>query len=121
LNGSSFVQNTNQCQQAIAAAQAAAAAGTWVYSVAYGSSTATGGSSTCATDQSGAMPGLSSCETMQNIAASPTATPDPTKFYSNGNNGVDCPGANTIENLVTLFQNLSTSLTEPRLIPNNTT
>jgi hypothetical protein len=58
---------------------------------------------------------------MQDIANSPGATPDATKFYSNNNNGVDCPGANSIENLVSLFQNISTSLTEPRLIPNNTT
>lgn len=121
MNGSSFTQNTNQCQQAIAAAQAAAAAGTWVYSIAYGSSTATGGSSTCTTDTSGPLAGLSSCTTMQDIASSPTAIPDPTKFYTNGNNGVDCPGGNSIENLVQLFKNLSTDLTEPRLIPNNTT
>jgi Flp pilus assembly protein TadG len=124
LDGYSFEQNTDQCQQAIAAAQAAAKAGTWVYSVAYGSSTATGGSSTCTTDSSAiiaGMSGLSSCTTMQYIANSPAAMPDTSKFYSNNNNGVDCPNSNTIENLVTLFSNLSTSLTEPRLIPNNTT
>lgn len=121
LNGESFNQNTNQCQQAIAAAQAAAKAGTWVYSIAYGSSTATGSSSTCTTDTSGPLAGLSSCTTMQDIAASPTAIPDATKFYSNGNNGVVCPGSNSIANLVTLFQNLSTNLSQPRLLPNNTT
>lgn len=58
---------------------------------------------------------------MQDIAASPSAIPDGTKFYSNGNNGVVCPGSNSIANLVTLFQNLSTNLTPPRLLPNNTT
>jgi Flp pilus assembly protein TadG len=121
FNGTSFAQNLNQCQQAIAAAQAAASAGTWVYSIAYGASTATGGSSDCSTDTTGALAGLSSCTVMQDIAASPGAIPDSTKFYSNGNNGVDCPGANSIENLVSLFQNISTSLTEPRLIPNDTT
>ncbi len=121
LNGDTFNQNTNQCQQAIAAAQAAAKAGTWVYSIAYGSSTATGSSSTCTTDTSGALAGLSSCTTMQDIAASPSAIPDATKFYSNGNNGVVCPGSNSIANLVSLFQNISTNLSEPRLLPNNTT
>lgn len=124
LNGLSFDQNTDQCQQAIAAAQAAAKGGTWVYSIAYGSSTATGGSSTCTTDSSAiisGMSGLSSCTTMQNIANSPSAMPDLSKFYSNNNNGADCPNSNTIENLVALFSNLSTTLTEPRLIPNNTT
>jgi len=121
LNGTTYAENTNQCQQAISAAQAAATAGTWVYSVAYGSSTGTGGSSTCTSDTSGTLANLSSCTAMQDIANSPGATPDATKFYSNNNNGVDCPGANSIENLVSLFQNISTSLTEPRLIPNNTT
>lgn len=127
-NGKSFAQNTNQCQQAIAAAQAAADAGTWVYSIAYGASTATGsGSSTCTTNSTNALgfgAYLSSCTTMQNIANSPQAIPDLSKFYSNNNNGVDCPGAlatNTIQNLVTLFQNLSENLTEPRLLPDNTT
>jgi len=110
LNGKSFVQNTNQCAQAVAAAQAAAAAGTWVYSVAYGASTATS-PSTCTTDS----PAISSCTTMQDIAS------DPTKFYSDGNNGIDCPGGNTIENLVALFGALSEDLTEPRLLPDNTT
>jgi len=124
MNGYTFSQNTDQCQQAIAAAQAAAQAGTWVYSIAYGASTATGGSSTCTTDTSSiiaSMSGLSSCTTMQDIANSPGNYPDPSKFFSNNNNGVDCPNSNTIENLNTLFQTLSTSLTEPRLLPNNTT
>ena len=53
--------------------------------------------------------------TMQDIAS------DATKFFSDGNNGVDCPGANTIENLVSLFGALSEDLTEPRLLPDNTT
>ena len=93
LNGTTYAENTNQCQQAISAAQAAATAGTWVYSVAYGSSTGTGGSSTCTSDTSGTLANLSSCTAMQDIANSPGATPDATKFYSNNNNGVDCPGA----------------------------
>jgi Flp pilus assembly protein TadG len=124
IDGLSFAQNTNQCQQAIAAARAAAAAGTWVYSVAYGSDTNTGSSTSCTSDTSAIISGmsqLSSCTAMQNIANSPGVMPDAARFYSNGNNGVDCPHSNTIENLVALFTNLSTNLTEPRLIPNNTT
>ncbi len=42
ISGTTTPPNEDQCQQAVAAAQAATAAGTWVYSVAYGSSTATG-------------------------------------------------------------------------------
>ena len=124
MNGDTFNENTDQCQQAIAAAQAAASAGTWVYSIAYGSSTATGASSTCTSDTTSvisAMSGLSSCTAMQYIANSQHAMPDTSKFYSNNNNGSDCPNSNTIENLVSLFSNLSNSLTEPRLIANNTT
>ncbi|HEY1750848.1 MAG TPA: pilus assembly protein TadG-related protein [Caulobacteraceae bacterium] len=124
MNGNTYGQNTNQCQQAIDAARAAATTGTWVYSIAYGSSTATGGSSDCSSDDSATisgMSGLSSCTAMQYIANSKGKLPDSTKFYSNGNNGSDCPHSNTIENLVSLFSNLSTSLTEPRLIPNDTT
>jgi hypothetical protein len=67
------------------------------------------------------MSGLSSCTAMQYIANTQGNLPDPSKFYSNGNNGSDCPHSNTIENLVSLFTNLSTNLTEPRLIPNDTT
>ncbi len=106
---------SNQCQEAIAAAQAAAAAGTWVYSIAYGSSTATGASSTCTTDTSGPLAGLSSCTTMQDIASSPS------KFYSDSSGGVDCPGALSISDMVTTFQDISQSLQGPRLIPDNTT
>jgi hypothetical protein len=58
---------------------------------------------------------------MQYIANSPGVMPDAARFYSNNNNGADCPGSNTIENLTALFTSLSTNLTEPRLLPNNTT
>jgi hypothetical protein len=106
---------SNQCQEAITAAKAAAAAGTWVYSIAYGSSTATGVSSTCTTDTSGPLAGLSSCTTMQDIASSPA------KFYSDSSGGVTCPGALSISDMVATFQDISQSLQGPRLIPDNTT
>lgn len=128
VNGQTIGENTDECQQAIAAAETAAGTGTWVYSIAYGASTATGSGkngSTCTTDStavaSGQIAYLSSCTTMQYIANSKTAMPDLTKFYSDNNNGQDCPNANTIENLNSLFANLSASLSEPRLIPNSST
>jgi Flp pilus assembly protein TadG len=114
-NGTSFAQNTDQCAQAVAAAKAAANAGTWVYSLAYGASTSSG--SSCSTDS----PAISSCTAMQDIANSPTAMPDASKFYSNANAGQDCPGAITDENLIDLFNQLANSFSQPRLIPNNTT
>jgi Flp pilus assembly protein TadG len=127
MNGYTFDENVDECQQAIAAAQAAAKAGTWVYAVAYGSNTSGNGAS-CNTDTSSVisgMQGLSACTAMQDIANSPSAMPDPTKFYSDSNasNGQDCPGAQTIDNLTSLFKNLASSLskpTMPRLLPNNT-
>jgi Flp pilus assembly protein TadG len=118
LNGTSYTQNIDQCQQAISAAKAAAAAGTWVYSVAYGSQST--GQTTCTTDTTGPLAGLSSCTEMQDIASALAGQPGPT-FFSNGNNGQVCPTASSVANLVTLFQNLSVTLTEPRLIPVNTT
>jgi Flp pilus assembly protein TadG len=124
MNGYTFNQNIDECQQAIAAAQAAAKAGTWVYAVAYGSNP-NGAGASCNTDTTSVISGmanLSACTAMQYIANSPTAMPDPSKFYSDSNasNGQDCPGAQTIDNLVDLFKNLATTLTMPRLIPNNT-
>ena len=125
MNGYTFSQNIDQCQQAIAAAQAAAAAGTWVYSIAYGSTTDDRRlQHDCTSDTTAIISGdlgLSSCTAMQYIANSLGNYPDTSKFFSNNNNGVDCPNANTIENLDTLFATLSTNLTEPRLLPNNTT
>ncbi len=53
----------NQCHQAITAADAAANAGTWVYSIAYGASTSSSGS--CDTDS----PHISACSTMRQIAS----------------------------------------------------
>jgi Flp pilus assembly protein TadG len=125
MNGHTYPQNLDECQQTIDAARSAAAAGTWVYSIAYGADNATGD---CTSDTTAIASGisvpLSSCVEMANIANSLGHLPDLTKFYSNGNSGADCTNAlatNTINNLVSLFSNLSTNLTEPRLIPNNTT
>ena len=125
LNGNTYPENLDECQQTIDAARAAAAAGTWVYSIAYGADNATGD---CTSDTtaiaSGVTVPLSSCTEMGDIANSPGHIPDLTKFYSNGNSGAICTNAlaaNSIANLVSLFSNLSINLTEPRLIPNNTT
>ena len=122
LNGDTYPQNLDECQQTIDAARAAANAGTWVYSVAYGADETAG--LDCTTDTTSIISGmadLSSCTEMQNIANSPGHLPDLTKFYSSNNGGANCTNSNSINNLVSLFSNLSTSLTEPRLIPNNTT
>jgi Flp pilus assembly protein TadG len=112
--GYSAAENVNECHQAIWAAQNAAAAGTWVYVVAYGAA-----GSGCSTDQA-TYPGWTPCQTLQDIASSPSAIPDASKFYSDGSGGTVCPFANSISNLVQIFQNISSDLALPRLLPDNT-
>jgi Flp pilus assembly protein TadG len=101
----------NQCQAAITAADAAADAGTWVYSVAYGAST--DASSSCSTDS----PAISACSAMQQIAS------DPTKFFSDttGGSSTCTSAANSITQLNQIFQNIGIDATTARLLPNNTT
>jgi Flp pilus assembly protein TadG len=100
----------NQCRQAIAAAQSATAAGTWVYSIAYGASTSSTGS--CSTDN----PHISACAAMQSIAS------DPAKFYSDSMGATGgCPSQNPYNELVSIFKNVGQTLQAPRLLPDNTT
>jgi hypothetical protein len=102
----------NQCHEAITAAQAAARAGTWVYSIAYGSpTTPTPGS--CSTDT--ASP-ISACQTMQQIAS------DSSKFYSDsvGGSSACTSAAQSVSELVSLFQSIANSLVPPRLLPDGT-
>jgi hypothetical protein len=113
----------NQCHEAITAAQNAADAGTWVYSIAYGSSTALSPNSNSCSDNE--YPAISSCYTMgggetqdppiQGIAS------DSTKFYSDGSGGSGtCPSSNTASDLGTIFQSIGNSLSYSALLPNNT-
>jgi Flp pilus assembly protein TadG len=99
----------NQCAQAVTQADAAAAAGTWVYSVAYGAPTTSGSSGSCPNDS----PAVSACTTMQNIAS------DSSKFYASG--GTCASTANPISDLVAIFGRIQSSLTSPRLLPDSTT
>jgi Flp pilus assembly protein TadG len=103
------------CQRAIASARKAAADSIWVYSVAYRAQKSGG----CEYDDQGlqdvSLPNLSACDTMRELAS------DSTKFYSDGTKSTECVGtggSNT--NLITLFQNISSDLTMPRLIPDDT-
>ncbi|MBS0561635.1 MAG: hypothetical protein JSR21_16420 [Proteobacteria bacterium] len=99
----------NQCHEAITAAQAATAAGTWVYSIAYGASGSSG--SSCSTDS----PAISACAAMQQIAS------DASKFYTDTSSGSCTSSAHSVSDLVSLFQSLAQSLLPPRLLPDNTT
>ncbi|MGA2671600.1 MAG: pilus assembly protein TadG-related protein [Terracidiphilus sp.] len=127
-NGS-YPDIKDQCQQAIAAAQAATAAGTTVYSVAYGSEDTGCGSGSGHTDttlsltnQAGfnapfTLSTLTPCVTMENIASS-LAT-----FYSDYNqsgSGSTCQDAShTVVSLQDIFLSIGANFTTPRLVPNN--
>jgi hypothetical protein len=106
-----YPSTTDQCQQAIDAANYATAQGTTVYTIAYGAS-----SSGCSTDTSGPLKGLSPCTALQDMASSPA------DFYSDAtasqNKGQCTSASNPNLTLGQIFQNVATSFTVSRLIPN---
>jgi hypothetical protein len=100
-----------QCHQAVTAAQAAAAAGTRVYTVAYGAESAG-----CSTDL---LPPITPCQTMQQMASSPAY------FFSDytatGGTNSCVSAAQPITGLNQIFTTIVTDLSTVKLIPNNTT
>jgi Flp pilus assembly protein TadG len=111
----------NQCQASIAAAQAAANAGTWVYAIAYGSGTVVskpsgaGTGNTCSDNEN---PSISACQAMQAIANSPGSIPDPSKFFSDPmGNGCTSPFNPNITSLSAIFSNLGFQFSA--LLPQN--
>jgi hypothetical protein len=95
------LQSTQQCQQAVTEARSATNAGTWVYSLAYGASTAG-----CSTDTA---PKITPCATMQAIASKPSM------FFSDNTGSCSSTGANVIN----LFSQVGNSLMSPRRLPIN--
>jgi len=115
-NSAPTSEANNQCAEAVTAAQAAANTannGTWVYSVAYGST-----NSGCTTD-TGTY--ASSCNTMKAIANSPGNIPDSNKFYSDSGTGGACPSTHNVTALSSIFADIAGDLTVARLLPNGTT
>ncbi len=107
---------SNECKAAVTAAQKAAGAGTWVYTVAYGTASSGG----CTTD-SGSY--ANACYVMSQITNIPGATVgsfvnDPTKFYSDNANGCQSSAHPNITALKAIFLNIEYSLTTARLLPN---
>jgi Flp pilus assembly protein TadG len=98
--------NKNECQAGINAAKAAATAGTWVYTIAYGATT----SGSCTTDT-----GLSGCLAMTQMAS------DLTKFYSDNSAGCKSTDHPSLTSLSSIFQNIGNNLRITRLVPNGTT
>jgi hypothetical protein len=108
-NGTLYATN-NQCTQAIASADAAKNAGTWIYSVSYGSEP-----SGCSTGE-----GLTPCQTMEQISSSPTGG----RFFfsvpsTRAGQDTICGGAVPITELYQVFQNIQQQLSRGRLIPNS--
>ena len=103
-----------ECGQAVVAAQSAAAAGTKVYSVAYGSP-----SVGCLSDAgAGSYPNISPCNTMADLASAPQY------FYSDYNqtgSGSTCVASQPVTKLSEIFFAIAQDLTTARLIPPNTT
>jgi hypothetical protein len=103
-----YPSTKNQCQQAITAAAAATAAGTRVYTVAYGAS-----SSGCSTDAT-----LTPCTTMQQIASAPQY------FFSDytasANKGNCISASQSTTNLNQIFTQIAGDFTVARVIADNT-
>ena len=111
--------SNNQCHEAITAAQDAANASTWVYSIAYGSYTQLSPNSNSCSDIE--TPAISSCTTMQDIANSPGVIPDLSKFYSDPMNvspACTSPDNPNTTDITAIFSNLGFGYTS--LLPNNT-
>ncbi|HTQ54105.1 MAG TPA: pilus assembly protein TadG-related protein [Bryobacteraceae bacterium] len=106
-----YPSTKQECHQAITAAQAAATAGTKVYTVAYGALT-----SGCSTDTS---PTISPCDTMRQMASSPAY------FFSDytatGGSSSCVSASQPITGLNQIFQTILTDLRDVKLIPNGTT
>jgi hypothetical protein len=100
-----------ECHQAVAAAQAAASAGTRIYSVAYGAE-----ASGCTSDTN---PTITPCQTMQQIASSSAY------FFSDytatGGDSTCVAASQPATDLKQIFQVIAGDLTVAKLIPNGTT
>ena len=94
----------NQCAAGVQAADAATAAGTWVYSIANEAAT-TNSSSGCPTPDT-----YTPCTAMQAIAS------DNSKFFSTSSTCVISGSPNTFTSLSSAFQQIAVTLFKPRII-----
>jgi hypothetical protein len=107
VSGTSSIYYTNDCQQAVTAAQNATKAGTLVYSIAYGASTSP--SASCTTDN----PAISGCTTMTEIASQPSM------FYSDDADGCVSSANPTLTTLSQAFAAIGYSFSSTRVLPFN--
>jgi Flp pilus assembly protein TadG len=128
--------SNNQCNDAIAAAHKAANAGTWVYAIAYGSGLGDPQADTVAnvSDYTSCSdtetPKVNSCYTMSQIASSPGAIPDPSRFYSDPMAGGTTPSPSqycvspanpSATSVPSIFSNIANNLTHTLLVGCGTT
>ena len=106
-----YMSTVQQCHQAVTAAQAATAAGTRVYSVAYGAT-----SSGCSTDTK---PTITPCQTMKQMASS--ASNFFSDYTAKGGSSSCISAAQPVTGLATIFSTILMDLTQVKLIPNGTT
>jgi Flp pilus assembly protein TadG len=122
-NSYAYPSALGECGQAVLAAQAAANAGTDIYTIGYGSPTSGG----CATDSTysatvstgggGWAPGDQPCQALTAMASSQVNS------YSDDANGCQAtaPTNQAITKLTAIFRAITNNLSTPRLIPNGTT
>jgi hypothetical protein len=113
-NNGTYPSYVDECSQAIVAAQAATAAGTKVYTVAYGAE-----ASGCATDTSGTYKGYTPCQVMQAMASAPQYF---FSDYTQSGSGIDssCISASQpTSNLNQIFTDIASDFTVARLVPDN--
>jgi Flp pilus assembly protein TadG len=106
-----YMSTLQECHQAITAAAAAAAAGTRVYTVAYGAE-----ASGCSTDTS---PAITPCQAMQQMASS--AAYFFSDYTATGGSSTCISASQPVTGLSQIFQVIGMDLTNVKLIPNNTT
>jgi hypothetical protein len=112
-----------ECGQAVLAAQAAANAGTTVYTIGYGAETSGGClsdktySATVSTNGGGWAPGDQPCAALAAMASAQV------NFYSDDGAGCQAtaPSNQAITKLTAIFRAITDNLSTPRLIPNGTT
>jgi Flp pilus assembly protein TadG len=104
-----YPSSKNECHQAITAGKASTAAGTTVYTIAYGA-TASG----CTSDS----PSITPCQTMQGIASS--ASTFFSDYTATGGSSSCVSAASSTTNLNQIFSYIVGSLGVVRLIPDNT-
>ena len=116
-DGEANTGSLNPCSTAISAAQAAAAAKTWIYSIAYNVSL------NCKKPNNGGdeSPFITAFHTLAQIARTSPAINDPKKFFCVGTptpqQGESCQNE---ANLSQVFQSIGTSLTASRIYPDDT-